>query len=162
MVCVCLRWWSFWTGGTFCLWSFSRFDPSGSVMAKQTASTDSFFYVFNVNTAFVLPMANSPHNVWWKNSIRYAGALNSAARTVSDPSTTYLHTITVNHCACCSGLSYLLDCTSEGIWTVRTSDAPLAVWATVNILDWKLVLKMELSVGCLQQPTAITSSHDAR
>lgn len=32
----------------------------------------------------------------------------------------------------------------------------LAVRATVNILDWKLVLKMELSVGCLQQPTAVT------
>lgn len=32
----------------------------------------------------------------------------------------------------------------------------LAVQATVNILDWKLMLKMELSVGCLQQPTAVT------
>lgn len=32
----------------------------------------------------------------------------------------------------------------------------LAVRATVNILDWKLVLKKELSVGCLQQPTAVT------
>lgn len=43
----------------------------------------------------------------------------------------------------------------------ETNNAWLAVWATVNILDWKLVLKMELSVGCLQQPTAITSSHNA-
>lgn len=40
----------------------------------------------------------------------------------------------------------------------ETNSAWLAVWATVNILDWKLVLKMELSVGCLQQPTAITAS----
>lgn len=32
----------------------------------------------------------------------------------------------------------------------------LAVQATVNILDWKLMIKMELSVGCLQQPTAVT------
>lgn len=42
-----------------------------------------------------------------------------------------------------------------------TNNARLAVRATVNILDWKLVLKIELSVGCLQQPTAITSSHNA-
>lgn len=40
-----------------------------------------------------------------------------------------------------------------GSWSAPTG---LAVWATVNILDWKLVLVPELSVGCLQQPTALT------
>lgn len=40
--------------------------------------------------------------------------------------------------------------------SVGPAPLQLAVWATVNILDWKLVLWMGLSVGCLQQPTAIT------
>lgn len=44
----------------------------------------------------------------------------------------------------------------SGLGIVCVGKKQLAVRATVNILDWKLVLKMELSVGCLQQPTAVT------